>query len=768
MRRVFSASFPHIFFATLLATVFLCSVSWAQGYLELRGKTHMENDIVPHVEVVLTANSDTIRTVYSDAKGRFTIVAAFGLDYKLHFHKKGYIDTYLRVEANDVPKGSRWIAAVSNIDPPMVPDDLPNYPVHLFAEEPYAIIKHNGKRSFEPDLDYYQQFQDKVLAAQEKKKESKGSMRKDEPVDRMVIAGRIIRIGSKDEPMALEVIHLKNIRGEIIQSFVTNQNGAFVFTKLPGDRSFILEVEESDPNMEGPWMVTDAAGKKVQKSTNEQGGQVRFDFRDPDKSGSSQLYTEDDGYRISIKGKLLNSQQAYAHSNSLNFRLVDNDGNLLHSTSDTNTLISFIKLLASNDYFLKVDNTENQLLNKTTLIITDSKGNTLRELRLDELEKFDYELLPSDEIRLVIVKADDGDLIIAGTILVGESPSKPLAFKRLQLIGPDGEVIETAVTNQFGSFVFQRLQADESFTIRVDEPDPKAVPIDRFVLTTSENEEVMAVFGDQQGQFEFRFTPEDNHKLENLLVRPENLRVQVRGLLREAGDGGQPMANEAITLTMNDGTMLEGLTDDQGLFVFTNLPADQAISISSEGLDGGKPDMSVALTDESNREIKSVKLDQSSGFELDINPSEITLLGRMYVADPWIDLLETSSSNMASKDEVVIAENIYYAVNDWKVQPSFEKLLDKVIQVLTINPGLTLELSSHTDSRGSDSYNLQLSEKRANAARDYLLGNGIASARIVSKGYGESRLINNCGNGAECDESAHAANRRVEFKVSIN
>jgi outer membrane protein OmpA-like peptidoglycan-associated protein len=77
-----------------------------------------------------------------------------------------------------------------------------------------------------------------------------------------------------------------------------------------------------------------------------------------------------------------------------------------------------------------------------------------------------------------------------------------------------------------------------------------------------------------------------------------------------------------------------------------------------------------------------------------------------------------------------------------------------------------IELSSHTDSRGKDDYNKTLSEKRAQAAVNYIIAHGIAKERLTARGYGESRLVNHCANNVKCTEGEHQHNRRTEFKVT--
>ena len=81
------------------------------------------------------------------------------------------------------------------------------------------------------------------------------------------------------------------------------------------------------------------------------------------------------------------------------------------------------------------------------------------------------------------------------------------------------------------------------------------------------------------------------------------------------------------------------------------------------------------------------------------------------------------------------------------------------------NPKVKIELSSHTDSRQGNSYNQMLSQLRAESAVKYIISQGIEPKRIKAKGYGETRLLNRCGNNVKCSEEEHQLNRRTEFKI---
>ncbi|MCW5899244.1 MAG: OmpA family protein [Flavobacteriales bacterium] len=117
-------------------------------------------------------------------------------------------------------------------------------------------------------------------------------------------------------------------------------------------------------------------------------------------------------------------------------------------------------------------------------------------------------------------------------------------------------------------------------------------------------------------------------------------------------------------------------------------------------------------------------------------------------------------------EKPILVENIYYDYDRWDIRADAAAELDKLARIFIDNPNLSFELSSHTDSRASDLYNLVLSEARANSAVDYLIRKGVGPDRIVAKGYGERRLVNHCRDGVECTEEEHQANRRTEFKVT--
>ncbi|MCO4292164.1 OmpA family protein [Solitalea sp. MAHUQ-68] len=197
---------------------------------------------------------------------------------------------------------------------------------------------------------------------------------------------------------------------------------------------------------------------------------------------------------------------------------------------------------------------------------------------------------------------------------------------------------------------------------------------------------------------------------------------------------GKPLSNAIITLyNKGNNTNIKAPTDANGAFTF-NLEENSEYSITAE-----KTNFITSRKD--SLSTKGYTESKTLYAKLSLN----------------IDSIELYKG--------IRLDNIYYDFNKWSIRSDASKELDKLVQVMTDNPTLVIELSSHTDSRGADNYNLQLSQKRAESAVNYIISKGIDAKRITAKGYGESKPVNNCVNGANCSEAEFQLNRRTEFAI---
>jgi outer membrane protein OmpA-like peptidoglycan-associated protein/tetratricopeptide (TPR) repeat protein len=146
------------------------------------------------------------------------------------------------------------------------------------------------------------------------------------------------------------------------------------------------------------------------------------------------------------------------------------------------------------------------------------------------------------------------------------------------------------------------------------------------------------------------------------------------------------------------------------------------------------------------------------------NTEDVSTKGKKQSEDMFVKLKLELERIVINKP--IVLENIYYDLDKYDIRPDAAQGLDNLIAIMKDNPGINIELSSHTDSRADDRYNDILSQKRADAAVDYIIAHGISGSRLVAKGYGERQLVNRCANNVKCTEEEHQQNRRTEFKVT--
>ena len=113
--------------------------------------------------------------------------------------------------------------------------------------------------------------------------------------------------------------------------------------------------------------------------------------------------------------------------------------------------------------------------------------------------------------------------------------------------------------------------------------------------------------------------------------------------------------------------------------------------------------------------------------------------------------------------ENIVLNPIYFDYDRYNVTPKAAFELDKLVSIMKKYPSYIIKTESHTDNRGNHEYNMNLSEKRAQATVQYVISKGISASRITGEGFGKSRPVNNCGNG--CTDAERQKNRRSEFIV---
>lgn len=123
---------------------------------------------------------------------------------------------------------------------------------------------------------------------------------------------------------------------------------------------------------------------------------------------------------------------------------------------------------------------------------------------------------------------------------------------------------------------------------------------------------------------------------------------------------------------------------------------------------------------------------------------------------------------LVEEEELIDLGLILYDLDKANLRPESQAVLDQLVDYMNQRPSLKVELSSHTDSRNSEDYNQELSQRRAESCVNYIIAQGVSANRIVARGYGETRLLNHCQDGVECAEELHQANRRTELRFVVD
>ncbi len=213
-------------------------------------------------------------------------------------------------------------------------------------------------------------------------------------------------------------------------------------------------------------------------------------------------------------------------------------------------------------------------------------------------------------------------------------------------------------------------------------------------------------------------------------------------------------------------------------------PKDLAFAISGAIVDkqteNNMPNITVTLINIATKGQQSAISDESGKFAFKLDPeSEYILKGdteKFYtfnentistkgLQESTIFEIKVELEKTGSDIYTIQLNNIYYDFDKYNIRKDAIEGLDKVNQFMVMMPNVHMDLFAHTDSRGTKKYNLILSEKRAESAKNYLIKSGIATNRLAAHGKGESQLLNQCKDGAKCSETEHQLNRRTEFKI---
>lgn len=197
------------------------------------------------------------------------------------------------------------------------------------------------------------------------------------------------------------------------------------------------------------------------------------------------------------------------------------------------------------------------------------------------------------------------------------------------------------------------------------------------------------------------------------------------------------------------------------------------------------PGSLVSLLDENNNLINEMVVGDDAKYSFDIeNNKSYKIKGTLKLYVPSVVEFSSDAKGDINKNIQLLIESyddaeqnivtdkgktqikinpIYFDFDKWNIRPDAAIELNNVVALMMKHSEMQLEIGAHTDARGSDAYNLKLSDKRAKSVLEYLIGKGISENKLKSVGYGETQPLNNCVEPNMCSEAEYSINRRCEF-----
>ncbi|MGV6860205.1 MAG: OmpA family protein [Putridiphycobacter sp.] len=305
-----------------------------------------------------------------------------------------------------------------------------------------------------------------------------------------------------------------------------------------------------------------------------------------------------------------------------------------------------------------------------------------------------------------------------GKLIKGTAKDKSgeiLAGVEVNLFNEAGEVVETVTTSENGSYEFQ-VEADQKFNLN----------------------------GNKDKYFEGTNTA-DTHTEEDVVEAD---------LMLEKDPG---LSLYALVTDKKTGLPLEGVT----VTLVDNMSGEQEVYTTENSGDLRKALQGKKLGD---RGSYNLTLQKEGYFSKTVTYNTEFDKEGQYDVHTMLDL--GMDPEVKDLSEMIQINPINFDFNKYNIRPDAAVELDKIVEIMNKYPGMVVELGSHTDCRGSDSYNEKLSDRRAKASAKYIKERITNPDRIYGKGYGEYRPLEDCGgNCKNCTDEQHDANRRTEFKV---
>jgi outer membrane protein OmpA-like peptidoglycan-associated protein len=289
------------------------------------------------------------------------------------------------------------------------------------------------------------------------------------------------------------------------------------------------------------------------------------------------------------------------------------------------------------------------------------------------------------------------------------------------------------------------------------------------ILKNATNQELEKATTTADGKFSFTIKCESNY---SLLATKENYTensktFHVSGERNKSNDGSMEIRSLEIIKKEEQVALEKKVAAD--LLIAQQLKANELVALEQKrktdaiALNQKRKDDAIALEAKRLADIAVIQQLKKDKLVADKKNKEIADAKKK---EKTASIVAAEKDVVKDKDRLIIkTDPIYFDYNMWYIRKESKRILNRVVELMNKYPEMVVEIGSHTDNRGNAKFNADLSQKRADATRNYMLEQGIPKNRILAKGYGESVPIVKCIPEDSCDEEQHELNRRSEFVI---
>lgn len=445
-----------------------------------------------------------------------------------------------------------------------------------------------------------------------------------------------------------------------------------------------------------------------------------------------------------------------------NQKVIYKDAEGVKQNTSTNTEGIFkVQNISTQNFEIELE--KNEKLNQIkSVIVSTLKNEKIIEIKKNNEGTFKYTFLPNELTVLSEIENTDTQLNIVKATelkLTEAETQKPISNQKVIYNDVNGKKQNTSTNNE-GVFKVENI-SEKNFAIEL-EKNEKLNSISSIRVSNKEGATITEIKKNNQSSFEYTFLPSDFFKIQEIKTEDVEInKIKIVELKLTDAETKKPISNQKVIYNDADGEKQNTSTNTEGVFSAKNVSTEK-LQLELENNDKLKAITKIIISTKQGDKISEMQKTPEGTFKYTFLKSELSVLKELSNNDDIA--LKVSNFKNNELNELKIKKQIYFDLASAELSSSAKKELDGIIQILSENPTLQLEIIAHTDARGDDATNLSLSEKRAANSVNYLISKGIKTERLKSKGMGEKEILNQCLNNINCSELEHALNRRTEFR----